>query len=146
MARFTGKDSPPNQPEPGLSVVAPGMCVKGDLETNGVVKVEGRIEGSVSAARQVLVSKGGEVDGQIRTREAVIGGSVTGPIFADERIEIQNTARINGDLATKRILLHEGGEVNGELKMTASPTPARQADELSQPKPQEHVPTAAQPG
>lgn len=135
MARFTGKESPSSQPEPGLSVVAPGMCVKGDLETNGVVKVEGRIEGSVSAARQVLVAKGGEVSGQIRTKEAVIGGSVSGPIIAEERIEIQNTARINGDLSTKRILLHEGGEVNGELKMSGT-VPSAKSDA---PQPTTHV-------
>ncbi len=103
--------------EPGLSVVAPGTRITGQLDTSGVVKIEGTVAGSVRAERQVLVAKGGVVEGDIFTREAVIGGNVTGGIFSDERVEVQSTARIDGDITTKRILLLEGGEVNGHLKM-----------------------------
>jgi cytoskeletal protein CcmA (bactofilin family) len=103
--------------EPGLSVVAAGMRVTGQLDTNGVVKVEGVVSGSVRAERQVLVAKGGVVEGDILTVEAVIGGEVRGAIYADERVEVQASSLINGDITTKRILLQEGGEVNGHLKM-----------------------------
>ncbi len=103
--------------EPGLSVVAGGMAITGKLDTNGVVKVEGKVTGSVRAERQVLVAKGGLVDGDILTREAVIGGEVRGAIFADERVEVQASSQINGDITTKRIFLQEGGEVNGHLRM-----------------------------
>lgn len=103
--------------EPGLSVVAGGMSITGQLDTNGVVKVEGKVTGSVRAERQVLVAKGGMVDGDILTREAIIGGSVRGAIYADERVEVQATSQINGDITTKRILLQEGGEVNGHVRI-----------------------------
>ena len=103
--------------EPGLSVVAGGMAITGKLDTNGVVKVEGKVTGSVRAERQVLVAKGGLVDGDILTREAVIGGEVRGAIYADERVEVQASSQINGDITTKRIFLQEGGEVNGHLLM-----------------------------
>ncbi len=103
--------------EPGLSVIAVGMSINGRLDTNGVVKVEGKVTGSVRAERQVLVAKGGMVDGDILTREAVIGGEVRGAIFADERVEVQATSQINGDITTRRILLQEGGEVNGHVRM-----------------------------
>ncbi len=103
--------------EPGLSVVAGGMSITGRLDTNGVVKVEGKVTGSVRAERQVLVAKGGMVDGDILTREAIIGGSVRGAIYADERVEVQATSQINGDITTKRILLQEGGEVNGHVRI-----------------------------
>ncbi len=75
--------------EPGLSVVAPGTRITGQLDTSGVVKIEGTVAGSVRAERQVLVAKGGVVEGDIFTREAVIGGNVTGGIFYDERVEVQ---------------------------------------------------------
>ncbi len=103
--------------EPGLSVVATGMHIHGRLDTNGVIKVEGMVSGSIRAERQVLVAKGGIVEGDIFTREAVIGGEVRGAIYADERVEVQASSQINGDITTKRILLQEGGEVNGHLKM-----------------------------
>ena len=103
--------------EPGLSVVACGMSITGRLDTNGVVKVEGKVTGSVRAEQQVLVAKGGMVDGDILTREAIIGGEVRGAIYADERVEVQATSQINGDITTRRILLQEGGEVNGHVRM-----------------------------
>jgi cytoskeletal protein CcmA (bactofilin family) len=93
------------------------MSITGKLDTNGVVKVEGKVTGSVRAERQVLVAKGGLVDGDILTREAIIGGEVRGAIYADERVEVQATSQINGDITTKQILLQEGGEVNGHLRM-----------------------------
>ena len=103
--------------EGGLSVVATGMKITGHLDTKGVVKVEGEVLGSVRAEKQVLVARGGLVDGDILTREAVIGGEVRGAIYADERVEIQATSVINGDITTKSILVQEGGELNGHLKM-----------------------------
>lgn len=103
--------------EPGLSVVATGMRIDGRLDTNGVVKVEGMVSGSIRAEQQVLVAKGGIVEGDILTREAIIGGEVRGAIYADERVEVQAGSQINGDITTKRILLLEGGEVNGHLRM-----------------------------
>ncbi len=103
--------------EPGLSVVACGMSINGQLDTNGVVRVEGKVTGSIRAEHQVLIAKGGMVDGDILTREAIIGGEVRGAIYADERVEVQATSLINGDITTKRILLQEGGEVNGHVRM-----------------------------
>ena len=122
MARLSGNDrnaatERTGAKEAGLSVVAVGMRITGQLDTNGVVKVEGVVVGSIRAERQVLVAKGGVVEGDILTREAVIGGEVRGGIYADERVEVQTTSQIHGDITTKRILLQEGGEVNGHLKM-----------------------------
>ncbi len=119
--------------EPGLSVIATGMRIYGRLDTNGVVKVEGMVSGSIRAEGQVLVAKGGIVEGDILTREAVIGGEVRGAIYADERVEVQTTSQINGDITTKRILLQEGGEVNGHLKMEDPKALARKPGPLNLP-------------
>lgn len=117
MARHSGNDRSDSGKEAGLSVVSAGMRITGQLDTTGVVKVEGVVVGSIRAERQVLVAKGGVVEGDILTREAIIGGQVRGAIYADERVEVQTTSQIHGDITTKRILLQEGGEVNGHLKM-----------------------------
>lgn len=104
-------------PQPGLSVIAPGMRVEGELITDGVVKIEGVVVGTVRAEQQVLVAKGGIVEGDIHTREAVLGGEVRGAIIAHERVEVQATCVVHGDIGTQRIVVHEGGEVNGHLRM-----------------------------
>jgi cytoskeletal protein CcmA (bactofilin family) len=68
----------------------------------------------------VLVAKGGLVEGDIQTREAIVGGEVRGGITATQRIEIQPASVVHGDLSTPMLLVQEGGEVNGVLRMGAS--------------------------
>jgi cytoskeletal protein CcmA (bactofilin family) len=108
-------DSTP--PEAGLSVIASGMKIIGDIESTGVVKIEGIVEGSVRGARQLLLGRQGTVHGDIRAHEAVIGGTVVGTIVADERVEIQGTSSVQGDIHTKSIVVLEGGVINGTVRM-----------------------------
>jgi cytoskeletal protein CcmA (bactofilin family) len=130
MAMFNSGNGPDTKPktqippgprtptkEPGLSIIAVGTHVTGQVDTNGVIKVEGAVTGSVRAEGQVLVAKGGMVDGDILTREAIIGGEVRGAIYADDRVEVQASSAIHGDITTQRIVVQEGGDVNGHIKM-----------------------------
>lgn len=117
------------QREPGLSVIAVGMRVEGELVTDGVVKIEGTVVGTVRAEQQVLVAKGGIVEGDIHTREAVLGGEVRGAILAHERVEVQATSVVHGDIGTQRIVVHEGGEVNGQVRMGDPRVSAARDDE-----------------
>ena len=101
----------------GLSIIGKDMVITGDLETEGVIKVEGRVRGTIRAGSQVLVAQGATIEGDLHTREAVVGGAIHGSIHATERVEVQGTAAIEGDIHTTRILVVEGGQVNGEIKM-----------------------------
>ena len=110
-----------------LSVIAAGSKVIGDMECSGVLKIEGTVEGTIRGARQVLLGRQGLVKGDIETREAVIGGQVEGAIHALERVEIQGTAAVIGNVHTKTIVIREGGQINGAVRMDESP--ARIEDE-----------------
>ncbi len=101
----------------GLSIVAKDLTIAGDLQAAGVIRIEGRVIGNVHAGDQVLLSEGGIVEGDIAAREAVIGGRVHGCITATERVELQTSAVVHGDVATPRLLIQEGGRVNGGVKM-----------------------------
>src|SRR6266705_2973010 len=116
MAIFTEKGHGAPESEAGLSIIGAGMRVEGDIVAEGVVKIEGTVVGTVRAGRQVLVAKGGEVEGDVITKEAIIGGEVRGSVRAEERIEIQAASVVHGDLAP---LLHlqAGGEINGVVRM-----------------------------
>ena len=66
---------------------------------------------------QVLVSEGAVIEGDLHTQEAVIAGQVSGAIHARERVELQATAMVAGDILTPRISIVEGARVTGEVKM-----------------------------
>jgi cytoskeletal protein CcmA (bactofilin family) len=119
MALFTEKGAGMGGGEgvAGLSIIGGGMRVVGDIEADGVVKIEGTVVGTVRAAKQVLVAKGGEVEGDVVSREAIIGGEVRGGIYAEERVELQATSVVHGDVSTRKLFVQEGGEINGVLRM-----------------------------
>jgi cytoskeletal protein CcmA (bactofilin family) len=100
-----------------LSIVAADMIVSGNLEAQGVVRVEGRVTGDVRAGIQILLSEGGVIEGNLHTREAVIGGEVRGSITALDRVEVQASAAVQGDVVAPRLLIQEGGRVNGSIRM-----------------------------
>jgi cytoskeletal protein CcmA (bactofilin family) len=102
---------------PQFTIVSQGTEITGDVTAQGVIKVEGKIEGSIRSASQVLVAKGGTVQGDIYTKEAVLGGHVRGAVHAEDRVEVQASALIEGDIVTRRIQIAEGGQVNGAISM-----------------------------
>jgi cytoskeletal protein CcmA (bactofilin family) len=103
--------------EPSVSVIGSGMRIVGDIESNGVIKVEGVIEGSVRGARQLLLGKSGTIHGDVHAVDAVLGGAVVGNIVASERVEIQGTSSVEGDILTKNMVVYEGGTINGTVRM-----------------------------
>lgn len=100
-----------------ISIIGPGMKVVGDCETEGTLRIEGAVEGTVRAGKAVVVGKDGVVDGDITTQDAVVGGRVTGSIVAESRLELQATCVIEGQVRARRIKLEEGGKVNGNVQI-----------------------------
>jgi cytoskeletal protein CcmA (bactofilin family) len=108
-----------------ISIIGPGMQVIGDCNTEGTLRIEGSVEGTVRAGKAVVVGKDGVVEGDITTQDAVIGGRVTGSIIAESRLELQATCVIEGQIQARRIKLDEGGKVNGMVQIgEASGEPA----------------------
>jgi cytoskeletal protein CcmA (bactofilin family) len=105
-----------------FSIIASDMTVVGDLETEGVVRVEGRVRGTVRVGQQVLVATGAVIEGDLHTQEAVIAGQVSGAIYAKDRVELQASAVVAGDILTPRIAIVEGARVSGEVKMDMEQT------------------------
>ncbi|HET7599246.1 MAG TPA: polymer-forming cytoskeletal protein [Gemmatimonadales bacterium] len=100
-----------------FSIVAKDMTIVGNLDTEGVVRVEGSVRGTIRAGTQILIGQGARVEGDLHTREAVIGGEVIGAIHGAERVELQATAVVTGNILTPRIAVLEGGRVSGEVRI-----------------------------
>lgn len=102
-----------------MSIIGPGMSITGDLMTEGTVRVEGRIEGTVRAGKAVIIGKSGEVVGEVITQDAVIGGRLRGTLVAESRLELQATSDIEGQIRApaQHLQLEEGARFNGQIQM-----------------------------
>ena len=116
-----GKPTPhkPTPTEAGLSIIGAGMHVEGDLTTEGTLRVEGSVRGTIRAGKSLILGKAGDVVGDIITEEAVIGGRVAGNIIAQGRLELQRICTIEGEVRTsaEHLQLEEGARFNGQIQM-----------------------------
>ncbi len=111
-----------NSSDAAISLIAPGMKIVGDCETDGTIRVEGKVEGTLRAGKSVVVGRSGEVVGDIVTQDCVISGRVSGNITAESRLELQTTCDIQGEIRSRRVQLDEGARFNGQLHMDESRT------------------------
>ncbi len=115
MARLRDRTEPASGPV--ISIIGPGMKVKGDCFTEGTLRIEGEVVGTVHAGKAVVVGKDGAVLGDVVTQDAVVAGRVTGTLRAASRLEVQTTARIEGEVHTRRLQLEDGATLNGSVQM-----------------------------
>jgi cytoskeletal protein CcmA (bactofilin family) len=114
MSLFSKRETSPI-PSTNFSVLDSHISVTGDLETDGALRVDGRLEGSIHRADLIVIGEGASVVGDITAREVIVGGAVTGNIFAAQRTELQSNGIVAGDIRSAAILVHEGGVVQGRL-------------------------------
>lgn len=114
MSLFSKRETSPI-PSTNFSVLDSHISVTGDLETDGALRIDGRLEGSIHRADLIVIGQGASVVGDITAREVIVGGAVTGNIFAAQRTELQSNGIVAGDIRSAAILVHEGGVVQGRL-------------------------------
>ena len=102
-----------------ISIIGPGMVVTGDLVSEGIVRIEGEVRGTIRAGKAVVLGPAGRVDGDIVTGDAVIGGYVSGTIVAHNRLELQSTCVVEGEIQAKpqHLKVDEGARFRGEVRM-----------------------------
>jgi len=85
-------------------LIGAGTIVHGDISFTGGLRVDGKVEGNVTAAADgsatLVVSEQARVDGDINVSHVVINGAVNGQIKAKDYLELQAKARVAGDVGS----------------------------------------------
>ena len=98
-------------------VIGSTASFKGDLECDGIVKVDGIYQGSIKTVSNVIISEQARVDAHIEAQNVSISGQVKGSVVAKGRLEILSTGRVWADVTVTSFLLDDGGKLHGGLKM-----------------------------
>ena len=103
-----------NEPE---TIIAPSVKVEGDLVSQGNVLIEGIVEGSLRTERDLRVGERARISADVSATNATVAGEVRGNIVIAEKLELEPTARIFGDVKTKIFIVSNGAMVNGKIVM-----------------------------
>jgi cytoskeletal protein CcmA (bactofilin family) len=138
---FGSKNS--NQKQAIQSLIGAGTTIQGNINFTGGLRIDGTVNGNITASEgthsMLVVSEQAKITGEVRAAHLVVNGTVVGPVYATQLLELQPKARVTGDVIYAAIEMHHGAVVAGMLKHpdTSSPQlalPAPASEETVKPK------------
>jgi cytoskeletal protein CcmA (bactofilin family) len=109
---------PPQRATGAVCVIGPRVQLKGELHGSEAVVVEGSVEGSVRLTAELRVAPGGTVKADVSAHTLVVAGELIGDCQATERIVIEATGRLTGNIKAPRIVIAEGATFRGTSDMS----------------------------
>ncbi len=112
---FAKKKQPPIK-----SLIAQGSRIEGDFIFTDGLRVDGEVKGDVRANPDspsiLVISETAIINGAVYADHVIINGSIQGPVFAHQLLELQPKARIEGDVHYKALEMHQGATIAGQLR------------------------------
>jgi cytoskeletal protein CcmA (bactofilin family) len=99
------------------TILGKGASFNGKLRIEGGLRADGNFDGSLEATGTVVVGKEGFLKGEFKVKDAVIGGKLIGNLTAQQQIELQAGAHVEGDLRCKGIIIEKDVYFDGTCKM-----------------------------
>jgi len=115
------------------TVIGQSILVKGNLQGDEDLTVQGRIEGSVQLTKTLIIEPSGVVKADVSVCNAVISGVMVGNLTATDSVEISETGRMVGDIQAPRMIITEGALFKGQVDMGDVKTPREPTERRSQP-------------
>ena len=101
-----------------INIIATRTTIIGDLKTDGVIRLNGSLKGNLETAEKLVLGLNGNVEGEIKCKNADIEGSITGTLNVQELLSLKRSANIQGDIITKQLSVEPGAIFTGTCKMS----------------------------
>ncbi len=99
------------------TIVGNDTVVEGTIITKSSVRIDGTLIGGVSAEGVVILSKNGKIKGNIMAENIVVAGVIEGNMQIREKVNVEPTGEIYGDITTKSLLIDEESVFQGNCYM-----------------------------
>lgn len=100
-----------------VNQVKSGTVIDGDIKSNGDIRIDGTLTGTLDAQGRVVIGPTGVINGDIVCQNAEIMGSVKGTISVSELLSLKASAKINGDIVTGKLSIEPGASFSGACSM-----------------------------
>ena len=107
---------------PGFSdqvetIIGKDTQIKGTIKAGGTVRIDGELEGELSATGDIVVGENGVVKAQLTARSATIAGTVYGNAEVADKLELTSSGKLYGDIKTGTLIIGEGAVFKGACEM-----------------------------
>jgi cytoskeletal protein CcmA (bactofilin family) len=94
-------------------VLGPNSIIKGDMESEGSIRVDGKVIGNITTLGNVIVSENAYVNGNITSASAEIYGVCEGNVQVKGKLNLHQNATLIGDVLAKSFNTKEGASFKG---------------------------------
>ena len=111
-------DEVPELPSPlSTTVIAKGVSMSGKLNGEGIVQIEGTVDGEIDLTGAVVVKETGLIKGPVTADTIRVAGCVEGDVVARDHMFLEKTGTLSGDVTTISLVVEDGGRFNGRSNM-----------------------------
>ena len=103
---------------PVRNLIGKDTVIKGDIESCGDIRVDGKLIGSLKSNGKIVIGQTGIIEGDITCKQADISGVVKGILKCEELTALKSTSKVEIDLITKQLLIEVGAVFTGKCQMT----------------------------
>jgi cytoskeletal protein CcmA (bactofilin family) len=101
----------------GTTIIGESILISGSLNGDEDLTVRGRVEGTLTLTKTLVVEPTGVVKAEVQVRNCVIAGAIVGNVTATESVEITKEGRMVGDIAAPRVIIVDGASFRGRIDM-----------------------------
>lgn len=101
-----------------MANIGKSITIKGDLSGNEDLQIDGNVEGRIDLPNnQLTIGAEGRVKAEVHAKSVIVIGHVTGNLSAADRIHVEATGIVDGDVKAPRLVIQEGAMLNGAVEM-----------------------------
>ena len=108
---------------PVRNLIGKDTVIKGDVESSGDLRVDGRLIGSLKSNGKIVVGQTGYIEGDMNCKQADISGTVKGVLKCDELTTLKSTSKVELDMTTKQLCIEVGAIFTGKCQMSQPAVP-----------------------
>ncbi len=94
-----------------------GTNIDGTLHAEKDIRIDGSMKGTLICKGKVIIGPTGIIIGDVQCENAVIEGRFEGMLTVSEVLHVKETANIEGDISTQKLIVQPGSIFNVKCKM-----------------------------
>jgi cytoskeletal protein CcmA (bactofilin family) len=99
-----------------MTTIGPSLIIKGDVTSDEDITIHGKVVGTLSMqGGTLLIAPHATVEAEAEGAKLIIHGKFSGQIGATERVELTNTANVQGKIVAPAVILQDGAVFNGTI-------------------------------
>lgn len=101
-----------------INLISNGTDITGDIVSNGDIRIDGTLKGSLNTKGKVVIGATGKINGEVICKNSEVSGIVEGKITVGQLLNLKASSKILGDIATSKLSIEPGAKFSGNCKMS----------------------------